>query len=95
MEAADGAVTYLPGAPGPTLSFGVLRKEEPVRPEHRPAPPRPAPPPAVEELALLALEQPEAGWKAEDRAKEVLARQVAGSLADRATMLVDYFSLVL
>jgi DNA mismatch repair protein MLH1 len=54
-----------------------------------------APPPAVEELALLALEQPEAGWRPEDGAKEVLARQVAGSLADRAVMLADYFSLVL
>jgi hypothetical protein len=33
VEAPDGGATYRPGALAPTLSFGVLRKEEPVRQE--------------------------------------------------------------
>ena len=87
------ALPTCPAPPAPPSPLGCSGRRS--RFARSTAPPRPAPAPAVEELALLALEQPEAKWKAEDRAKEVLARQVAGSLADRAAMLADYFSLVL
>lgn len=51
------------------------------------------PPPSVQELALLALEQEEAGWREEDGSKEELARHVEDTLAGRTAMLADYFSL--
>jgi len=54
-----------------------------------------APPPSVHALALLALEQEEAGWREEDGSKEELARHVTSTLAAHAAMMADYFSLVL
>lgn len=51
------------------------------------------PPPRVVDLALLALEQEEAGWSPEDGNKIDLAQQVAHKLSDVKEMLADYFSL--
>jgi len=51
------------------------------------------PPPSVYELALLALDQDEAGWQESDGSKENLAKQVTLTLASHAAMLGDYFSL--
>ena len=51
------------------------------------------PPPSVYELALLALDQEEAGWKESDGSKEDLAKHVTIPLASHAAMLADYFSL--
>jgi len=51
------------------------------------------PPPSVYELALLALDQEEAGWKESDGSKEDLAKHVTITLASHAAMLADYFSL--
>ena len=51
------------------------------------------PPPSVYELALLALDQEEAGWVESDGKKEDLAKQVTLTLASHAAMLGDYFSL--
>ena len=53
------------------------------------------PPPSVEELALLALEQEEAGWREGDGEKAVLAKHVTATLATRKKLLADYFSLQL
>ena len=51
------------------------------------------PPPSVYELALLALDQEEAGWQESDGSKEDLAKHVTLTLASHANMLSDYFSL--
>ena len=51
------------------------------------------PPPSVYELALLALDQDEAGWQESDGSKEDLAKHVTLTLASHAAMLADYFSL--
>ena len=51
------------------------------------------PPPSVYELALLALDQEEAGWKESDGSKDDLAKHVTLTLASHAAMLADYFSL--
>jgi len=51
------------------------------------------PPPKVKDLALLALEQEEAGWSPEDGDKEDLAGHVVDMLAGKRDMLADYFSL--
>jgi len=53
------------------------------------------PPPKVIDLALLALEQEEAGWSPEDGDKEELARHVVDMLDSKKEMLADYFSLEL
>ena len=47
----------------------------------------------VYELALLALDQEEAGWKESDGSKDDLAKHVTLTLASHAAMLADYFSL--
>ena len=51
------------------------------------------PPPKVKDLALLALEQEEAGWSPEDGDKEELAGHVVDLLAGKKDMLEDYFSV--
>ena len=51
------------------------------------------PPPKVTDLAMLALEQDEAGWSPEDGDKSDLAQQVALKLSEVKEMLADYFSL--
>jgi len=51
------------------------------------------PPPAVMDLALLALEQDEAGWSPEDGDKQELAGHVVNLLKGKKEMLADYFSL--
>ena len=52
-----------------------------------------SPPPKVMDLALLALEQEEAGWSPGDGDKEELARHVVDLLQGKKEMLADYFSL--
>ena len=50
-------------------------------------------PPKVMDLALLALEQEEAGWSLGDRDKEELAGHVVDLLQGKKEMLADYCSL--
>jgi len=51
------------------------------------------PAPSIKELALIALDLPETGWKEEDGGKEELAAYVVSSLVQHRDMLDDYFSL--
>ena len=51
------------------------------------------PPPMVWDLAMLAIENPESGWKAEDGEKGELVDQVVNRLEGHKEMLADYFSL--
>ena len=51
------------------------------------------PPPRVWDLAMLAVEDPESGWKPEDGEKGELVDQVVNLLESHKEMLADYFSL--
>ncbi|XP_023331034.1 DNA mismatch repair protein Mlh1 isoform X2 [Eurytemora carolleeae] len=51
------------------------------------------PAPSIRELALIALDLPEAGWKEEDGSKDDLAEYVVSTLLQHKEMLDDYFSL--
>ena len=51
------------------------------------------PPPRVWDLAMLAVEDPESGWKPEDGEKGELVDQVVNVLEGHKEMLADYFSL--
>ena len=51
------------------------------------------PPPRVCDLAMLAVEDPESGWKPEDGEKSELVDQVVKILKQHKEMLADYFSL--
>jgi len=50
-------------------------------------------PASIYELALLALDSPESGWKSEDGPKDELAKFVVKLLTSKAEMLADYFSI--
>ena len=50
-------------------------------------------PAPIYELALLALDCEESGWTEEDGSKDELASYIVNLLKDKATMLLDYFSL--
>ena len=50
-------------------------------------------PPLLKDLALLAMEQKENGWRPEDGPKDELASQVEQLLSRKREMLDDYFSL--
>ena len=50
-------------------------------------------PASIHELALLALDSPESGWKSEDGPKDELAKFVVQLLTSKAEMLADYFSI--
>jgi DNA mismatch repair protein MLH1 len=52
-----------------------------------------AEPASVTELAMMGLDDPSAGWSAEDGPKEKLARRCAKFLLSKAAMLDDYFSI--
>lgn len=49
----------------------------------------------LKDLALLAMEKKENGWRPEDGPKEELALQVAQLLSSKCEMVDDYFSLQL
>jgi len=51
-------------------------------------------PAPVKELALMALDLPEAGWRESDGEKSGLADVVVSLLKEHAKMLDDYFSMV-
>jgi DNA mismatch repair protein MLH1 len=44
-------------------------------------------------LAILALDNPDSGWKPEDGPKDDLAKFVVQLLKSKAEMLADYFSM--
>jgi DNA mismatch repair protein MLH1 len=50
-------------------------------------------PAPIHELAVLALDNPESGWKPEDGPKEELADFVVKLFKSKAEMLADYFSM--
>jgi len=51
------------------------------------------PPACVKALAMLALDQPDSGWKESDGSKEELSEYIVGFLSEKAEMLKEYFSL--
>lgn len=52
-------------------------------------------PPLLQDLALLAMDKKENGWRPEDGPKEQLASQVAEMLSCKREMIEDYFSLLI
>lgn len=50
-------------------------------------------PPSIHELAMMALNQPQAGWREGDGDKSELANLVVQVLTENSAMLDDYFSI--
>lgn len=50
---------------------------------------------SIFELAMIALDKPEAGWTPEDGEKAVLAKRITEILTEKGPMLEDYFSMVI
>lgn len=60
-------------------NFGSLELEEPL---------------SIRDLALVGLASPRSGWTSEDGSKDQLAERITNILCEKATMLAEYFGLV-